>query len=435
MRRVGLAITVVAAAVIALATLGPSGQPTTVPWLCVLCGALGGVDFILNVLLFTPLGFGLSLAGVSWRRSFAAIVATTVLIEALQIFVVPGRDASVGDVIANSLGGMVGWLAAIRIGTLLWPQSAAARRLVACWLVGWLALQATAGYAFTAKASTGRHYGRVGRALRSSPPYPGRILSPTLNAAPIPDMRFPRPSPALDALSRGSNLAFQVAVIPGPAVPWTMIAQVVDSVGEEVVIGAAKGPDFIFGVRSSAATLSLRSLRFRLPDAFTGNQADATTRAGDTVRLLATYAPPRVTLTARTRSLERHAEFLISAASGWRLLTPLQTYLDGSGRDAALNGLWLFALLVPVGYWAGYVGERSRRLTGALIVLATALGLAIGPAVFGLHIALWTETLGAFAGLATGVIAARAVRRKAPLHDSFRATSASLAPHRHNRIA
>lgn len=435
MRRAGLATTIVAAAVVAFATLGPSRQQTTVPWLCVLCGALGGVDFILNVLLFAPLGFGLSLAGVTWRRGIGAIVASTLAIEALQIFVVPGRDASVGDVIANSLGGALGWLVAVRLGTLLRPQEQTAWRLLVSWLVAWLVLQWTAAYAITPTPSMGRHYGRVGRAYGGSPPYAGRILAPTLNAAPIPDMSFPRSSAALDALSRGSHLAFEVTVIPGPAVPWATIAQIVDSVGEEVVLGAARRRDFVFGVRSAAATLYLRSLRFRLPDAFAGDPADAAPSAGDTVRLRATYVPPRITLSARTRSRERHSEILLSASSGWRLLTPAQTYLDGSGRDDALNGLWLFALFSPAGYWAGYVAKRSRKRAAAVIVLATLSGLSLGPVAFGLRIALWSEALGSVAGLASGLVAARVLRRKTQVGDSFRATPAPLVPHRHNRIA
>src|SRR5262245_48547811 len=62
--RVGAAVAISTMAAIVLLTLVPaSQQPSSTSW-CLVCGTLGGVDILLNLVLFVPLGFGLAIAGV-----------------------------------------------------------------------------------------------------------------------------------------------------------------------------------------------------------------------------------------------------------------------------------------------------------------------------------------------------------------------------------
>ena len=70
----GIATTVVSLAIIGGLTMTPLGteMPDHFDY-CILCGRFGTADFILNVLLFIPLGFGLRLAGV--RRRWAWLAA------------------------------------------------------------------------------------------------------------------------------------------------------------------------------------------------------------------------------------------------------------------------------------------------------------------------------------------------------------------------
>jgi hypothetical protein len=421
---------VVSAAIIVAATLGPSSQQGTPEWLCVLCGELGSVDFVLNVLLFAPLGFGLSLAGVRPARAVLAMIAATIAIETLQVFVVPGRDASVGDVIANSTGGTLGYAVRSRLATLLWPRAATARRLLTAWLAAWLVLQTTAGYAVGPQPSTGRYYGRLGRASETGGPYPGQILQAGLNGAPIPDMHFPAQGAAVDALSRGTDLVLQLTVAPGPPVRWAKLAQIVDFRADEVLLSAAKGHAFVFGMRSAAAKLRLRSTHFQLHGAFRDAGTAAAPIMPETLRLSAAYAPPRVVLTARGRGRQQEAVILLSASASWRLFSPFQTYFDGSLGDDLLNAAWLFVLLFPAGYWAGHVGER-RGMIGIAVALALVLGLSIGPLLFHLRIAAWSETLGVLAGVAAGARAAGILRRRMPGDDSFPLAAFTRASHSH----
>src|SRR5437868_11227519 len=57
-REIGRAIVALSAAVIVGVTLRPVRGPSVHHFGCVFCGELGGVDFILNALLFVPLGVG-----------------------------------------------------------------------------------------------------------------------------------------------------------------------------------------------------------------------------------------------------------------------------------------------------------------------------------------------------------------------------------------
>lgn len=79
------------------------------PWSCVVCGQSGAADLLLNLLLFAPLGWLLGLR--RWRFVMAAMIGfgISLSIELSQGFLIPGRDAALGDVIANGSGTLFGW--------------------------------------------------------------------------------------------------------------------------------------------------------------------------------------------------------------------------------------------------------------------------------------------------------------------------------------
>ena len=71
---------------------------------CLACGDGGGADFVLNIALFLPLGAALAAAGLRARTVVLLGLALSAGVELLQFSVIPGRDATVGDVVANTAG-------------------------------------------------------------------------------------------------------------------------------------------------------------------------------------------------------------------------------------------------------------------------------------------------------------------------------------------
>ena len=70
------------------------------------------VEFVTNVLLFVPLSLIGSTFRPDWRwgRWLLTGLAGTLLIELVQLLFLPGRSAAVVDVVANTLGALVGYL-------------------------------------------------------------------------------------------------------------------------------------------------------------------------------------------------------------------------------------------------------------------------------------------------------------------------------------
>ena len=98
----GAALAIVVFALICVATLTPApGAPVPGDVWCIACGEMGALDLLANIVMFVPFGFALMLATDRPWLSVAVCVATTVMVESLQIRIIVGRDASLGDVLAN----------------------------------------------------------------------------------------------------------------------------------------------------------------------------------------------------------------------------------------------------------------------------------------------------------------------------------------------
>src|SRR3954469_3966998 len=92
-RRFGFALVILSLAGIAWLTLRPAHAESSLidSHLCLVCGPLAGVDILLNTLLFVPLGVGLNLSGLSFRKAVLICFALSLSIEAAQAFIVRGR--------------------------------------------------------------------------------------------------------------------------------------------------------------------------------------------------------------------------------------------------------------------------------------------------------------------------------------------------------
>jgi hypothetical protein len=121
--RLGLAV---ALALIGVATLIPQGggTRTDVAVLCLRCGAMGGPDLVLNVVLFVPLGVALAWWGARPGRALAIGLALSVAIEIAQLGL-PGRFATLRDAACNAAGAWLGAVLALHLARWLAPSRAA----------------------------------------------------------------------------------------------------------------------------------------------------------------------------------------------------------------------------------------------------------------------------------------------------------------------
>jgi hypothetical protein len=407
-----------ALAAIAVMTLVPGSPDTITPQgICVFCGSTGGQDFFDNVLLFVPFAFFLRTAGVGRWRVIAAAVATTVFVEAMQLHLIAGRDASLGDVLSNSMGGVVGVVLAERWRSLLFPAAHVARRLAVVVALGWLTVLATTAWALAPSMLESRP-AFVQWAPRSPAwsRFHGEVLDASLGGRPI--------GPALPPFStagyRDRDGAVRLAsrVRNGNVRPsFAPIVRVATPGGpegtEELVALGQDGCDLTLHVRMRVADVRFHAPAVTVPEVFPCNDASDAARGtaeGDTTRLegeLTTDGWLRVR--ARWGAHEAGREVRLSPAMGWSFFLPWG-FQFGMWSHHWLDALWLAGLLLPAGYW-GARGEWTRRerrgqrlamVAAALSAVATT-GLVVVPGLSRLAPGGPSDWLACAVGIAAGL--------------------------------
>ena len=406
-------LSVVILAVVLVATLTPAPPVTeTPPFWCVACGESGGLDVLNNVVMFVPLGFAFALATDRRWRSVLACVAVTAFVESMQVRIVTGRDASLSDLLANSLGGVIGVELAMRRDFLLRPRPRAASRLVA---VG--------GALFgmvTALTSLGLLPAAVPRSLwvqwtpdrASFDPFTGQLVDFTLDGIDLPRRFYPPKSLGVDSVLRGRSWRATATVIttnlkPGRAV----IARIAEEFTVLVSVEQA-GWDLACQQKTRSGDFRFRSPKIALRDALLPSGE----ASGMPLRLTCARAGSSFVSAADGRQ----EALRLSPSLGWMLVFPLNAAIRPS--LTWIGAIWLMVLAFPAGYWTGFTrgGEvgGNPRVSGAgthiallSILLALLLGLVVVPLLAGTAPGAWWEWMGAAAGLAAGALTARALTR------------------------
>ena len=73
------------------------------------------LEMVLNAVLFGPMGIALERIGFSLAASAAISASVSTAIELSQLYLIPGRYSELQDIIANTAGGVLGWLLAAAI--------------------------------------------------------------------------------------------------------------------------------------------------------------------------------------------------------------------------------------------------------------------------------------------------------------------------------
>jgi VanZ family protein len=404
-KALGFATSVCAFVLIVRLTLKPLGGPlpSGFHW-CVFCGSFGAADFLLNIALFVPLGWGLRMAGV--RRwpiyLFGFLLALT--IETLQDFVVSGRESGLNDLISNPLGAVIGVALADASSTLFRPDVAMSRRLALGAAAIWIALAALMPWLMRPSLPRTQYWEQVAATLPKYGKYTGQILTATFNGQPFRQGRLSdsESSALRDALLHG-NAHVAITTIPAPAIGRPApIVGVFDGQRQEIFMVACAGQDLIFGVRTRLDDLRFHSPAHRLHGVI---PCDAVTDA-DTIRIAASVDRVGLLLSAERDGKTASSRPDAGVWHAWRLLIS-----DSYGRQARfapyLTALWLILWMAPLGYWlAGVAGHRfhlglsAMTLVVSLAIIPVSAGSRPAPlpvwlasvAGLGLGYMLWTQT-------------------------------------------
>jgi hypothetical protein len=400
-RHLGYAIAALGLLFIAGLTLVPqpdqAAEAAATPLSCIVCGEFGGVDFLLNILLFIPLGIGLAVAGFSWRRTVVLAGLLTFGIELLQMNVIAGRDASLGDILTNTLGGGIGAALGTHWRTLVFPRPVAARRLAVSWALVLFWIWAGTAWALGPTWPQGvRWYGQWANDLGYLAPFLGKPLMVTAGGEPLP------PGPSIDqslledAVAARPELAVR-AVLAGPTPKFAPIGSIMDEWRREIMFLGQDGQALEFRLRMRAALFKLRNPTVALPHALSGHP-------GDTVDAEGALRDGVFELSARDGDRVSSRRLPLSASWGWSLVLPWR-YAFGP-EVYLLTALWIAGLLGLLAYWS--------LLAGAATIMALPLSiltlLVVIPSAASLRPVHWTEWLAAGVGTLLGGLAARSAR-------------------------
>jgi VanZ family protein len=359
-----MVLALTALAVIALTTLRPSPaqvqQVAETSWRCLVCGDAGVTDVLLNLLLFFPLGAALS--GLQWptARAVGSMLALTLAIEATQATLLAGRDPSLSDVLANTAGGLGGYLAAARLGLLLSPTRPTSRLAAGSWLAIAITIWLATGAALRPEASEATPW--VGQWLREWPGhdrFPGQLLTATVNGRDVPNDPLPEP-PRFDGevtltlrLIRHGNAA--------PSRPASLL-RVVDGRGRLQLAVTQRAEDVQTTIHAHASAWRVRTPTWRFADAM-AIPADVPWR------MEWRWHPDRVELQSGPDdgSPMRQRSIRLSVGLGWVFVHPFAAAIDAS-RINGWTVLWLALWGVPLGWWLGWLRQREAALWAAVVI-------------------------------------------------------------------
>jgi hypothetical protein len=389
----------VSLALVGLMTLGPTEAVVDTPVLCIICGSLGGVDFILNVILFVPLGLSLQWTTGRWRTSAIVGMTTTLVIEGLQWRIITGRDASLGDLLANTLGTLLGVWIATAVFRWLNATGVSARRYAEAWGSAAVVVIIVSVWLLQPVVPRNPQWVQWTPVRLNTEPFKGHLISVELKTRTIYRVESVQASEAFDTLARSLSVRANIRSLGGPTRLPAIIVRIANDEEEGFTL-AQSGQSAVFRTYIAAAKLRLRPILVGLDRAF-GSSERIGADADFTIE--GTSTPQYIFL--RRSGAEGVSDVRVPRTVGlaWALLLPQDVALDG--RWWVANAVWLAALMIPVSFFTMRSAKSTEDEAGRgiawrplLIVLATLVATAATP-LSGLAAGEW---VGVLAGIAAG---------------------------------
>lgn len=396
-QKFGLALTIIALASISALTLASAPDQVqtaadTSVW-CLLCGDLGVVDVTLNILLFIPLGIGLSLLGLSRWRALMIVALASITVETLQLSFIAGRDASLSDLLTNTIGGMLGYWLGPNLPRLVIPVPRSAFRLAIGTLILWMMQQAFAAWALQPSLPRSVYYGQWAPELGQFDHFSGKVFQVTVNGVQLGNGRFDA-SDVVRAELANPSMELNVQAESGEITERTApIFSIFDDQQRGILLVGAKDRDLVIHLRTRLDRLRLRSPSIVLPGAIPP-------AAGVRMAIKAEYGRARYRVQVLDQDQVFSREVPMSASWGWSFVLPFSYEFGPAARWLTIS--WLAGFWLMIGFWAAQSRRAGVLTWWGLLVLTLLIGLAGIPSFFGLEIAAIGEWIAAMAGAALG---------------------------------
>ncbi len=336
-----------------------------------------------------PLG---AAAAVTSRSTLVALgigAALSGSVEFAQIALIPGRDASIGDLVFNTLGAAAGvillktswwWLAYNRV-------HASRLSLAAAFFTA--AIVATTGLLLVPSTPEGPYFVMWAPVLRHLDPYDAPVRSVTIGGQSFQPGRIEQPIQLRELLRAGAPIRVVATVAAKPSRQAAMFAIYDDRKREVLLIGPDRD-DLVFRVRLRAASARLDQPDIRVVggwrDLVPGSQVTVTARrSGRDYCVGLGLQPP--------------CSSGFHASTAWALFLYIEHWPES--LRSALNVFWLAMLGFPVGFWA------RRRWESLCALLVFASTIVVVPAWIGLLPTPASHLLGGIVGMGLGVVLAR----------------------------
>jgi len=380
----------IALSLILALTLAPVSRSMPVPS-CWWCGEFATADFILNVLLFVPLGLALGISGgiAIWAAIMIAILISGG-VELAQL-AIPGRYPTISDVLANTLGTLTAFLAVRRNRARGRITGRRADRAAVLWMILILGVVLGTRYLLGPSLPDSEWDGAWTPLLPAMPRFPGHVLAADLGGVPIPDGPVGESDSARRMLVTGLPVSVRFTTT-GSVSGLAPVLRLEDVRDRGILLVGIRSPDLVVRLRRRS-----NDLRMHAPDAYF---RDAAPGVSDTAVVRSALKDSRLCLMT---SQGRSCTPLSTPGAGWSLLVRPPGSVPDWTRHL-LDGLWLAGLFLPLGVFARLRPTRLVPVIGAVsVVVISALS---GPLPV-----LVSSLVGTFSGLAAGRVASLRGRR------------------------
>lgn len=397
-RVAAVVLLIVAFAFVGFMTLRPSPSVVESPVICIFCGSLGGVDFILNVVLFVPIGMTLRWTMGRWSSVVITGIVTTLVIETLQWRIIAGRDAALGDIVANTIGTLIGsWLA---VAIFSWAKAGVPAARTYARVSGLAASLVLIASVILLQPLVPRYPLWVQwMPLRTmTDPFEGHLVGVEVKGRNVHGAESFRSREAFDTIARHIDVRAHFET-PAPA-PTRRPAIIVRTANplEEGFFLAQNGDAATFRSHMVAERFRLRPLLVGLDGAFSAVKL----AEGSKSFVIEGESDPRSIRIRRRAAVDLDVTVRRTVGLAWAMLLPWDVAL--SPRWSFANAAWLAVLVFPTSFFVARVAKTSDQ-SGRWVAwwpLALVLAVLIAAPLTGLSALGTAEWFGTLAGIAGG---------------------------------